>query len=172
MGPSTVKPIQPTPILPTNSILLVLSPSFVIVNGSFKTPRPWRSDLCFYLSGWESPPLTMLFISMPWFPLTKFPLLLSNMICIDSAWLKDIYCTTVVYISLQTKIISSLCWYVVTCFLIYVYLDVFNKMFYFKLCKCRYRRDNIIYYRIKHFDLIAFQRKKKAIPTCKMLVEV
>lgn len=38
-----------------------------------------------------------------------------------------------------------MCLYVVTRFLICVYLDVFNKMFYFKLCKCRYRGKPILY---------------------------
>lgn len=66
-----------------------------------------------------------------------------------------------------------MCLYVVTRFLICVYLDVFNKMFYFKLCKCRYRRDNIIYYTLLKFYLIAFQKMTMyKIPTCKVLVEV
>lgn len=48
-----------------------------------------------------------------------------------------------------------MCLYVVTRFLICVYLDVFNKMFYFKLCKCWHRRANIIYKTgFKNFTLL------------------
>lgn len=57
-----------------------------------------------------------------------------------------------------------MCLYVVTRFLICVYLDVFNKMFYFKLCKCRYRGKPILYsvsqdLKIVPYYLIAFQKK-------------
>ena len=41
---------------------------------------------------------------------------------------KRIYCATVVYVSMQKKMISSLCLYIVTHFLICVYLDVYNKI--------------------------------------------
>lgn len=67
-----------------------------------------------------------------------------------------------------------MCLYVVTRFLICVYLDVFNKMFYFKLCKCRYRGKPILYIPgFKNSTLLPYCiPEKKLIPTCKTLVEI
>lgn len=68
-----------------------------------------------------------------------------------------------------------MCLYVVTRFLICVYLDVFNKMFYFKLCKCRYRGKPILYIPgFKNSTLLPYciPDIKKKIPTCKTLVEI
>lgn len=68
-----------------------------------------------------------------------------------------------------------MCLYVVTRFLICVYLDVFNKMFYFKLCKFRYRGKPILYIPgFKNATLLPYciPEKRRRITTCNTLVEI